>query len=147
MIALYYSTEARGSDAVGKLRHIAVTVPDLEKAAKFYENTFGMERVRANEIGIHLTDGVMNLSILKFRDDQQAGDERGADFHGLHHIGFVVDDMNEASDTIEAEGGRYHMPIPSRPDSLLEVKFRDPNGVVFDVVTEGYATKMWGAKP
>ena len=27
-----------------KLRHIAITVPDLEEAAKFYEETFGMTR-------------------------------------------------------------------------------------------------------
>ena len=25
-----------------KLRHIAVTVPDLEEAARFYETTFGL---------------------------------------------------------------------------------------------------------
>jgi catechol 2,3-dioxygenase-like lactoylglutathione lyase family enzyme len=28
----------------GKLRHIAISVPDKEKAAKFYEETFGFER-------------------------------------------------------------------------------------------------------
>ena len=29
----------------GQLRHIAVSVPDKEKAAKFYEEAFGLERV------------------------------------------------------------------------------------------------------
>lgn len=29
----------------GELRHIAISVPDKEKAAKFYEETFGFERV------------------------------------------------------------------------------------------------------
>lgn len=130
---------------MGKLRHIAVTVPDLEKAALFYQKSFGMKRLRESKTGIHLTDGVMNLAILKFRDDKHAGDERGADFHGLHHIGFVVDSMTEAGETIEENGGEYHMPIPSRPDSVLEMKFRDPNGVVFDVVTDEYAKKGWGA--
>ena len=31
----------------GKLRHIAISVPDKDKAAKFYEETFGFERVRS----------------------------------------------------------------------------------------------------
>ena len=31
--------------ANGKLRHIAISVPDKEKAARFYEATFGFERV------------------------------------------------------------------------------------------------------
>ena len=29
----------------GKVRHIAISVPDKEKAAKFYEETFALERV------------------------------------------------------------------------------------------------------
>ena len=72
-----------------KLRHIAITVPDLEEAATFYEETFGMTRSMISPIAILLTDGVMSLAILKFQTDQQAGDERGKDFHGLHHMGFV----------------------------------------------------------
>lgn len=31
--------------AKGQLRHIAVSVPDKEKTAKFYEETFGFKRV------------------------------------------------------------------------------------------------------
>ena len=59
-----------------KLRHIAVTVPDLEEAAGFYEKTFGMTRATESEIAILLTDGVVSLAILKFKTEEQAGDER-----------------------------------------------------------------------
>ena len=131
---------------MAKLRHIAVTVPDLEEAAGFYEKTFGMERVRESGIAIILSDGVVSLAILKFKTDKQAGDERGKDFHGLHHMGFVVDDIGGATETIESNGGRYHMRLPSKPDSASEIKFRDPNGVVFDIVTNDYASKAWGSK-
>jgi catechol 2,3-dioxygenase-like lactoylglutathione lyase family enzyme len=31
--------------AKGKRRHIAISVPDKEKATKFYEATFGFERM------------------------------------------------------------------------------------------------------
>ena len=132
---------------MGKLRHIAITVPDIEKAATFYETIFGMKRVRASVRGIHLTDGVMNLALLKFQTDEAAGDERGKDFHGLHHFGFVVDDIDETSSKIEEAGGNYHMRLPYRQDSPTEVKFRDPNGVVFDIVVDEYARRSWGAKP
>ena len=39
-----------------KLRHIAITVPDLEKAAAFYEATFGMTRSMESPIAVLLTD-------------------------------------------------------------------------------------------
>jgi predicted enzyme related to lactoylglutathione lyase len=131
---------------MAKLRHIAVTVPDLEKAAVFYEKTFGMTRARESDIAIILSDGVVSLALLKFKTDEQAGDERGKEFHGLHHMGFVVDDIDEHTKIIEENGGNYHMRLPSAPDSPSEVKFRDPNGVVFDIVTNKYASGSWGSK-
>lgn len=131
---------------MAKLRHIAVTAPDPKGAAKFYEETFGMERASESKFGVLLTDGTVSLAILRFPDDRTAGDERGKDFFGLHHMGFVVDDLEAMGTTVESNGGRYHMRIPGRPDSDTEQKFRDPNGVVFDLVTEDYATKVWKAK-
>ena len=129
-----------------KLRHIAITVPDLEKAAAFYEATFGMTRSMESPIAILLTDGVMSLAILKFQTDRQAGDERGKDFHGLHHMGFVDDDLDGMQSRIEENGGSYHMRLPDSDEGATEVKFRDPNGVVFDIVDSGYATRAWGLK-
>ena len=129
-----------------KLCHIAITVPDLEAAAQFYEKSFGMTRSMESPIAILLTDGVISLAILKFKTDQQAGDERGKDFHGLHHIGFVDDDLDGMTKTIEANGGSYHMRLPNTEDGATEVKFRDPNGVVFDIVDSGYAQRAWGLK-
>jgi catechol 2,3-dioxygenase-like lactoylglutathione lyase family enzyme len=131
---------------MAKLRHIAVTVPDMEAAATFYEKTFEMQRVFESGIVIMLSDGIISLAILKFKTDEQAGDERGKDFHGLHHMGFVVDDIAESSDAIKENGGRYHMRLPDSPEGATEIKFRDPNGVVFDIVTKDYAERAWGAK-
>jgi len=130
-----------------KLRHIAITVTDPEETAAFYEKTFGMERVYKSAFGVMMSDGTVSLAILKFPNDATAGDERGKDFVGLHHMGFVVDDIEESRKAIEANGGRYHMRVPTRPDSLSEEKFRDPNGIVFDIVTEKYAGGTWYPKP
>ena len=44
-------------EPMAKLRHIAVTVPDMQEAATFYEKTFGMERVFESGIVIMLSDG------------------------------------------------------------------------------------------
>jgi predicted enzyme related to lactoylglutathione lyase len=129
---------------MAKLRHIGVTVPDMEAAAQFYEKTFDMKRVFESGIVIMLSDGVVSLAILKFKTDEQAGDERGKDFHGLHHMGFVVDNLDKYQKAIEENGGKYHMLVPGAPRDATEVKFRDPNGVVFDIVSKKYANKAWG---
>jgi catechol 2,3-dioxygenase-like lactoylglutathione lyase family enzyme len=121
-------------------------VPDAEAAAKFYEQTFDMQRVWSRDIGVMLTDGTVSMAILKFPTDEMAGDERGKDFHGLHHIGFAVDDLEASGSRVTKNGGKYHMRLPGGSDEDTEHKYRDPNGVVFDIVNWKYANGAWGAK-
>ena len=122
---------------MGKLRHIAMQVPELEKAAAFYEAVFGLERVAEAEspIGnaVMLSDGVMNLTLLNFPEGTRGGIE-GPGWAGLHHFGMVVDDKAATADRIESNGGWFFMELPGDYSGVeAETKFKDPNGVVFDV--------------
>ena len=62
---------------MAKLRHIAITVPDPERAAEFYMRAFGLERVGSTDWegahGVYLSDGVMNIALLHYRKQQYAG--------------------------------------------------------------------------
>ena len=121
---------------MAKLRHIAMQVPDLEKAATFYEEVFELNRVGEVEspIGnaISLSDGVMNLTLLHFPDGK-GGMINVPDWAGLHHFGFVVDDKAAVTERIDAAGGTFFMELPAFPGVDAETKFKDVNGVVFDV--------------
>lgn len=127
---------------MAKLRHIAISVPDLEKSAKFYEETFGLKRVNLAITpygdGLSLSDGVINLTLLHFHTDDAAGDERGKDFVGIHHMGFIVDDLEAMSKKIEDNGGRFHRELKGGGGVDFERKFRDPDGVVFDISHKGW---------
>ena len=57
---------------MGQLRHIAIAVPDTDAAAKFYEQSFGMTRVRQSVSSIMLTDGVISLAILDNKTSHEA---------------------------------------------------------------------------
>ena len=122
---------------MAKLRHIALQVPDLEKAAGFYERVFGLERVREAEspIGdaVMLSDGVMNLTLLHFPDGR-GGQVNGPDWAGLHHMGFVVADLDETGRRIEDAGGTFFMQLPDHyPGVDAETKYKDNHGIVFDI--------------
>ncbi len=134
---------------MAKLRHIAMSVPDPEKTADFYCQAFDMERVGVTHSpladGVYVSDGVITMALLKYKTDHWAGyvegeDERGKDFVGLHHFGFVVDDLKEAEDRIESAGGKYFMGRPEQdaPTTFYEMKFRDPNGVIVDCTHLGW---------
>ena len=121
---------------MAKLRHLAMQVPDLEKAALFYERCFDMKRVNkvTAPIGdaVILSDGVMNLTLLNFPEGAK-GVVNEPTWAGLHHFGFVVDDLEASQKKVESEGGQFFMKLPSFPGVDAESKFKDPNGVVFDI--------------
>ncbi len=131
----------------GKLRHIAISVPDIAPAARFYKEAFGLEEVNYVETpygdGLSLSDGVINLTLLKFHSDDAAGDERGKDFVGIHHMGFIVEDLEAMSEHIRKVGGTFHRELKGGHGVDFERKFRDPNGVVFDISHRGWV----GIKP
>jgi methylmalonyl-CoA/ethylmalonyl-CoA epimerase len=113
-----------------RLRHIAIIVPDPEQSAKFFEQAFGMMRAGKARRGIYMTDGVMNVALLKTEGDEKPG---------LYHFGMWVDDLDEAEKKVTQAGGSYLAGRPTSPNSFYEAKYRDPNGVVFDLTHNGWA--------
>jgi catechol 2,3-dioxygenase-like lactoylglutathione lyase family enzyme len=104
---------------MAKIRHIALATKDPEKTAEFFKTAFEFKEVGRmgdpvgkpeGSHGIFLSDGTLNLAVLKFGWDQIG---KGLDYVGLHHFGILVDDVDQW--TAKLEG------------------FRGPEGLVFDI--------------
>lgn len=120
--------------ATAKLRHVALTVPDLKREAEFYEKVFGFTKHSESTNAISLSDGVMNVTLLKYSPDRYAGKEQGKAVIGIDHIGFVIDDPKEYAamdERIKANGGVFH--AKATAGQALETKYSDPHGVIFDI--------------
>ena len=124
---------------MAKLRHIAMVVEDIEKTAQFYEKSFGLKRVRQHATAIGLSDGVVSLVIIDPANANMKGDSR----RGLHHLGFLVDDVDEASAHVEAQGAKAHGGIIGERGAVGERKYLDPNGQIFDLTGHEYARDTW----
>lgn len=128
---------------MAKLRHIAMQVPNLQEAAAFYERIFELDRVRDVETeygnAVMLSDGTVNLTLLHFPEGTKGG-VNGPDWAGLHHFGFIVDDKKAAGAMIEEQGGSFFMELPDGiPGIDAETKYKDPNGLVFDIADHDWA--------
>ena len=125
---------------MAKLRHIAMVVEEMEKTAEFYEKSFGMQRVRQTDTAIGLSDGVVSLVIIHPSNQNMKDDDR----RGLHHLGFLVDDVEAAAATVQANGAVYKGGILGQGrGSIGERKFADPNGQIFDLTDAQYARETW----
>lgn len=122
-----------------KLRHIAISVRDPEATAKFFEQAFGMTRAGNAQRGIYMTDGIFNVALLNFGDEPIAGIEGQKNPIGLIHFGMWVDSVEESDKAIKAAGGSY---LTGRketgPNVYYEVKYKTPEGIIFDVTESGW---------
>jgi len=119
-----------------RLRHIALSVPDPDKAAKFFEDAFGMKRVGKAGIGCYVSDGTISVALLKYEDEVPGF---GKGYHGLVHFGMWVDNLEQAAKKVADAGATYFGGRPdNNPDTFYEVKYTSPDGVIFDLTHKGW---------
>ena len=92
------------------------------------------------EIGsaIYMTDGVINLALLNFSGAKGNNLEKPIGAIGANHFGFQVDDAAETQKKIEAMGGTFFFDLGEERKGNFERKFKDPDGVVFDISEHGW---------
>jgi lactoylglutathione lyase len=124
---------------MAKMRHIAIAVKDPEAAARFFEQAFGMTRAGNAMRGVYVTDGVINIALLNFADEPVPGFETQKGYEGLIHFGMWVDDVEEADRKVKAAGGTYMTGRHEKdPNVFYEVKYKTPEGIVFDITQNGW---------
>ena len=131
-----------------RIKHIAIATQDPEATAKFYREGLGLREAGVvNSVaaeGYYLTDGYINVAILRFKDDDSATTEGGPRYTGIHHFGFEVNGMAEAEEQILAAGA-VHRPSSITAENAqlprhgnVEVKFTGPDGVTVDLSEAGW---------
>jgi catechol 2,3-dioxygenase-like lactoylglutathione lyase family enzyme len=123
------------------INHLHLKVSDIERAARFYEQGLGMQRVAAKYEGkllvliapdsfdaLTLSEGAIGAEV-----DHSAADIGSQG--GVDHFGFSLSagsDLEEAIERLTTAGGSYlrHMDIgPGIASAFL----RDPDGYVFQI--------------
>ncbi len=99
---------------IGNLNHVAIVVPDLEKAVSTYRNALGAKISASNDLPEHgvrvvfveLPNTKIEL-LLPIGDNSPVAKflERNPD-GGMHHICYEVEDIQAARDKLVSEGAR-----------------------------------------
>jgi catechol 2,3-dioxygenase-like lactoylglutathione lyase family enzyme len=138
---------------MGKLRHIAFISKEPKKLSDFYQKHFGFEECKVFPSGSRMViDPLFNLAFLQSRGDEAGavvGTHRadGAEVQrepGIHHYGFLVDDLNQAVAKLPASLNRGASPQVSAgvggPEGArpAEMRFIDPWGNNVDLSARGF---------
>jgi catechol 2,3-dioxygenase-like lactoylglutathione lyase family enzyme len=126
---------------MARIKHIAIRTHDVDKTAAFYRDAFGLTQVGVGQNGVYLTDGYLNIAILKLRPAIEGEPLK----LGVDHVGFQVDDVGATVAHIQQLGGKSltdrveaQAMNPSEPQSYFEVKCLGPDEQVIDVSSAGW---------
>src|ERR1700752_4954385 len=111
------------------IRHLAIKTKSPERLPPFYEEVFGLKRIRSEKGGaIYMSDGYLTLALLRNRGEATPS--------GINHFGFHVYDVASIEDKLKA----FEKPLTQRPANRPFAKYRamDPDGNLFDVSVHGY---------
>src|ERR671918_2664245 len=137
---------------MGKLRHIAFISQEPKKLSDFYQKYFGFEECKVFPSGSRMViDPLFNLAFLQRAavEVAQAGTHRadGSETEltiGIHHYGFMVDNLDRAVAKLPAQLSRGTTPQISAgvggPEGArpAEVRFIDPWGNNVDLSSRGF---------
>jgi lactoylglutathione lyase len=126
---------------MAKIKHIAIRTTDPEKTVAFYKEVFDLKQVGRGLNGVYLSDGHINLAILKYQPEKNEEPTK----IGIDHLGFLVEDVDGTLAKVGAYGGKaltdriYLTPTDSsNPQSYFEVRCMGPDDQVFDVSGKGW---------
>jgi len=114
---------------MAKIRHLAIKTKSPERLAAFYEEVFGLKRIRSEKGGaIYMSDGYLTLALLRNRGEATPS--------GINHFGFHVDDVKAVEQKLKG----FEEPLEQRPGNRPYAEYRamDPDGNLFDVSAHGY---------
>src|SRR5690349_24378367 len=125
-----------------KLRHIAIAAEDPEAMAEFYKQAFDFVEVgRPNGVladGVFLSDGTLNMAILKFKTDQLG---KGMDYRGLHHFGILVEDVDNVAKQMGGLWAQHYIDQgqEGHQAGYFEKTVYGPAQVLFEIAEHGWA--------
>jgi catechol 2,3-dioxygenase-like lactoylglutathione lyase family enzyme len=133
------------------IRHIGITTRDPARTGAFMKEAFGLIEVSSdpdNESMV-LSDGYINVTLLRFQYDRYGGGTPG-----LHHFGVHVEDLDQAESKL-AELGAEELTFWNQtygnaegtPDNWVgEKKFMSPEGLAMDINPSGWQIRAGGPR-
>ena len=124
---------------MAKIQHIAIFSDDPEQLAGFYVDTYGMKVTGRSKGDVWVTDGYMDVALLKRKDDSHV-------HVGLNHFGITMEEGEKEGIYARLKAVGRSPVKPPLDRSYVEDYAKDVDGNKFDLSTSQVEVAKDGAK-
>ena len=118
-----------------KHEHTHLTSPDPEKVVEFYTQVMGAKVTKEQEVsGRRMIDLDLGGLTVRISGSTGADDAWKGPRFGLHHLGLVVDNMDEFAANLKSKGVEFVVE-PIQPKPGVKMAFiKAPDNVLFELI-------------
>ena len=110
-----------------QLEHVAIRCKDLEKSVEYYRNLFGGVPTEIR------TGAGYRFCFVKINGEFAIQLMESEDETGVHHYGFVAQDVDQVLKEFTQKGARILREIRDPKEKLTGLFLEDPNGLQVEV--------------
>ncbi|MBD3259990.1 hypothetical protein GF371_05185 [Candidatus Woesearchaeota archaeon] len=119
-----------------KWMHVSITVTDLDKTEKFYEELFGFERAKELEKDDKTVRWIKHrdlwIEMIQFKKKLPEQPNKENDVLGYRHIALMIDNLDEFYEKAKSIGAEISEP-KLYPSGEKRCILRDPDGNLIEV--------------
>ena len=138
-----------------KLRHVGITVVDIERSLTFYrdllgfkihrdmeesgnyiDNFSGIKDIKVRTCKMTASDGSM-IELLQYRSHPGKARQKLITVIGCSHFALTVDDLDTLYRKLTDSGVNFNSEPQFSPDKYAKIAFcKDPDGILIELVQE-----------
>ncbi len=138
---------------IQRIDHIGVVVNDLAKAKEFFldfgftiqgeaeeqsellDKVVGFRGAKSQIVFLQAPNGQINLELSKFLrpDDKSGVQEHFIYSHGMQHLAFIVEDIEDIVATVKQKGYEVFVDTYNYENKYKLCYFRGPEGIILEL--------------
>jgi len=142
------------TNLIKETRHIGISVTNMEKSLKFYQDVLGLKisrmmdesgnyidnmlslkNVRVKTVKLSANHGNTLIELLEFKSHSSKPKTRSIYEIGASHVAFTVENLDACYEQMSKNGVKFNAPPQFSPDGYAKVTFcYDPDNTPIELV-------------